>query len=494
MFGSFLVGVVLFCVTAAVLLHVINGLLKTTEEMDTISRKVQLAGDLRLRIHQLLTPINNYLITGNPQERDNFDRSLTDISQILIELKRFQGDGRWQTVARQVADGAVNLGGKAVAILYIDDPVGNRKAAKLMEEINQVSQDLISSVEEFHHITKEDVSRKNSAAAAKVNRVKTLFVVIILVAFLSLAVLAIYLSVSVTRPIRELHKGAGIIADGNLSHRLQVSSKDEIGDLAQEFNRMTESLGMARESLDKKIKELFTLYQVSSVLSSGFETVALLNHLVVELSQQLGIDRILVFLIDETGERLYTGASTDMLLQQREQVRLKVGEGIFGRVAFSGETMKLDDIHTSVNEDYGLLPEEKAFFEGAQSGVLIPFGTRGKISGVMAAFTAKPGGFEVSQTELLTSVAEHMAIAIENARLYEEAKYLSVTDGLTGLHNHRFFKDRFAEEVRRAGRYRRPLSLVMMDVDYFKHFNDTHGHPSGDLILRMVANQILHEV
>jgi two-component system cell cycle response regulator len=71
-----------------------------------------------------------------------------------------------------------------------------------------------------------------------------------------------------------------------------------------------------------------------------------------------------------------------------------------------------------------------------------------------------------------------------------ELHQLSITDGLTQLHNHRFFQDRLREEFRRAQRYDDPLSLVILDIDHFKQINDTHGHPAGDQVLLDVAHCI----
>lgn len=72
----------------------------------------------------------------------------------------------------------------------------------------------------------------------------------------------------------------------------------------------------------------------------------------------------------------------------------------------------------------------------------------------------------------------------------EQLQALATTDGLTGLNNHRAFKERLTEEFERATRYHLPLSLMLLDVDHFKSFNDTHGHPAGDEVLRRVAKHL----
>jgi len=84
-------------------------------------------------------------------------------------------------------------------------------------------------------------------------------------------------------------------------------------------------------------------------------------------------------------------------------------------------------------------------------------------------------------------------IRIQKALEHTHTRRLASTDGLTELYNHRTFQERLAQEVDRANRYGRPLSLVMVDVDHFKIYNDTYGHPQGDIVLRELA-RLLREV
>lgn len=98
---------------------------------------------------------------------------------------------------------------------------------------------------------------------------------------------------------------------------------------------------------------------------------------------------------------------------------------------------------------------------------------------------------------VLQAVASELVVAIENSQLYKLTKRLAITDELTGLHNYRYLQQRLDEEVERAKRYRKDLSLLMFDVDDFKGFNDTQGHVAGDVALAdfgEVLTSIVREV
>ena len=87
--------------------------------------------------------------------------------------------------------------------------------------------------------------------------------------------------------------------------------------------------------------------------------------------------------------------------------------------------------------------------------------------------------------------AEQDVLAMEYALLYERTRHIAITDQLTGLHNFGYFWDRLREEKARAERYQRLLSLIIVDIDHFKKYNDSHGHPAGNEVLKRIA-EVLH--
>jgi diguanylate cyclase (GGDEF)-like protein len=108
-------------------------------------------------------------------------------------------------------------------------------------------------------------------------------------------------------------------------------------------------------------------------------------------------------------------------------------------------------------------------------------------------FTDKADGdaFDDHDLELLQAIAPQIAVAIDRGTLKDKAgqfEQLSVTDPLTGLLNRRYIEERLIEEIERSKRHRFPMSLMMLDVDEFKSYNDNWGHPAGDIALRIVAD------
>lgn len=126
-----------------------------------------------------------------------------------------------------------------------------------------------------------------------------------------------------------------------------------------------------------------------------------------------------------------------------------------------------------------------------KSLLCMPILYKGRLSGILyMENNLADNAFTDDRLDLLNMISTQAAISIENARLFEQA----TTDGLTKLIVHRYFQYLLDQEIGRASRYKRPFSLVMMDIDNFKNFNDTYGHQLGDVVLRQVANTIKDHV
>lgn len=100
--------------------------------------------------------------------------------------------------------------------------------------------------------------------------------------------------------------------------------------------------------------------------------------------------------------------------------------------------------------------------------------------------------FSEDDVHKLSILCAQTAVILRRAHLYEEVERLAIIDGLTGLYVHRYFQESLARELKRASIFKESLSLLMIDIDYFKRYNDEYGHLSGDEILRHIG-RILKE-
>ncbi|MCE9626045.1 MAG: sensor domain-containing diguanylate cyclase, partial [Deltaproteobacteria bacterium] len=128
----------------------------------------------------------------------------------------------------------------------------------------------------------------------------------------------------------------------------------------------------------------------------------------------------------------------------------------------------------------GAKPEDGSF-------LCLPIAAKGMGLGAINFSRKEVDGFSANDIRLLTTVTSQIAIALENARLYAKTKELTLIDDLTQVYNRRHFQKILEMEFKRAKRFRRPLTLLMVDVDHFKEFNDRFGHVEGDHVLTDLA-------
>jgi len=197
-------------------------------------------------------------------------------------------------------------------------------------------------------------------------------------------------------------------------------------------------------------------------------------------------------LVAEMSKRLVGGEAAVVLAAQ-------AGGNVFVPVDFSGSTAAAFSEFALASDHPDLAPIlEEGKPVAAPPGLALPDGEikpyavmplsrNDRLLGVL--LVAKPSGqsFTFSDLQVLFMVAQHGTLSIENARRFEDAQHWAVSDGLTGLVNHRHFQERLRQQVIESERYETSTALLMMDVDHFKHLNDSEGHPKGDALLRAVA-------
>ena len=199
-------------------------------------------------------------------------------------------------------------------------------------------------------------------------------------------------------------------------------------------------------------------------------------------------------------ELLFPNRWSGVLLADGEgQASLVAGTSAVGELTISvpgaailpgvDETLLFEDLWNSpVLQAIGLVPPD-ALRDYATAAV-VPLHVGETRMGALVAFGRAAEGFDAEDVRVLESIAPQISTALENSRLYEEAASQSLTDQLTRLGNRRAFDRRLEEEIGRAQRHRRPLSLVILDIDHFKVYNDTHGHQAGDDILRRLGTAL----
>ena len=269
--------------------------------------------------------------------------------------------------------------------------------------------------------------------------------------------------------------------------------------LSQEIRLQSEELEVERGRFRKSVKQLktnlrnieekdkaldeFKFHDLSLRIGGSLSLEEQLDTIIDVASKFLKANLTAISLLDEKKKELRLKASKgDMLLGPPLKDRARMEKSLLGEMIRTGEPLVISNLSETELQKHLILPGQKVF-----SLLSAPLKLEDRAIGIFTCAYSKPMEFEEDQLKFLTLIGSRAALAINNAQLHEDIKKLAITDGLTGLYNYRYFKESLEREVERCRRLETALSLLMIDADYFKKFNDTYGHQEGDAFLQRLG-------
>lgn len=232
--------------------------------------------------------------------------------------------------------------------------------------------------------------------------------------------------------------------------------------------------------------EIQTFHEVARALTSSVDLSGILHNIMQQMTRFFNPQAWSLLVLDESKQQLYYGVISGGQTEKLKNKRIPLGQGIPGWVALHGEPMILSSVpHDPELADQ--LPENGARVE---SIICLPVRARNRTYGVLQLVNCHPEAMRNHEIFFLHALCDYAAIAIQNARAFEQIQLLTITDDCTGLYNSRHLYDRLERTLERSQRTRKPVSLVFFDLDNFKRVNDTHGHLNGSRLLKEVGQLV----
>jgi diguanylate cyclase (GGDEF)-like protein len=241
---------------------------------------------------------------------------------------------------------------------------------------------------------------------------------------------------------------------------------------------------MAQETENRiPIDDLLVFHQLARSLTSSFDLNAILRTILVHMERFIQAEMWTLLMLDEARGDLYYAIAAGGEEEALRDLRVKVGEGVAGWVVEHGETL----IVPEAENDPRWQDAPPAQVRKVRSVIAMPLRGRKGVQGVIEILNPRSEQLTDYTIAFLHILADHAAIAIENARDVSRIQQLTITDDTTGLYNVRHLYDVLSQELERCARQKIQISLAFLDLDRFKLVNDAHGHLIGSELLSRVG-------
>ncbi|MDT8440179.1 MAG: sensor domain-containing diguanylate cyclase [Desulfuromonadales bacterium] len=245
-------------------------------------------------------------------------------------------------------------------------------------------------------------------------------------------------------------------------------------------------------ALERRNRELEALIEIGKTLTSTVEIEEVLEVIMQQVSLLLKAQAWSMLLRNpETGELTFA-ISVSPAAEKIKGMTLARGQGIAGWVAENGEPLVIPDVRTD-SRFSDQIDRASSFI--TQAVLCVPMRSKESVLGVIELVNGPNERiFKDADLQILATIADYVAIAIENARNFEKVKELVITDDLTGLYNSRHLHTLLDEEIERVKRFGGKMSLIFIDLDFFKQVNDTRGHLVGSRTLTEIGQLIKQNI
>jgi len=241
-------------------------------------------------------------------------------------------------------------------------------------------------------------------------------------------------------------------------------------------------------ALQQRADRLAAVNRLTRVIGASLDLDEVYQTFAAEVGRLVRYDRM-ALVLENKGDH---GLKVLRLTADQPAIGWPEGSYAIGEGTGIGWVMsqRTPHIEQDLAESKQFTEDESLLQAGIRSCIRLPLIAKGKAIGGLCLDSATPHSYGEREIDLLMPLSEQLAIAIETGRLFQEVHRLAITDALTGLFNHRHFYSQLEQELRRNRRYGHPLSLIMLDIDLFKQYNDLNGHLAGDEALRLVAARL----
>ena len=278
------------------------------------------------------------------------------------------------------------------------------------------------------------------------------------------------------------------------------------GPPADEIDRLGQALARLGSELERKLDEATALIRLGEKVNTGLILEEVLDQIFESFRSIVPYDRIGCSMLEDEGRTVRAVWARSLASET------KLGTGYsaplagssLGRILETGRPRIINDLEQYLREHPGSHSTRLIVSEGVRSSLTCPLLAVGKRVGFVFFSSNRPGAYSEHHVELLMLIVGQLSLVVEKGRLYADLlkakadleaanrrlSEVATLDGLTGIPNRRRMDEMLENAWRRAVRHRTPLSLILIDIDHFKDFNDRFGHVAGDRCLQRVANEM----